>query len=138
MYKTIKPNSISVSLWVLGISVAISAFLLISTRIHASHKAGIQNETAGIVTPQAQSTGIATATDEAIYTFVYSRRLYPVLTWSIAGILILASVLVITLSRKRTARIAIIATLYLLSGLLLAKSSAISYCTLNTPTEIVE
>lgn len=138
MRKHKKPNAISVSILVLGLSVVLSAFLLISTRIHANYEARIQNEITEVVTPQALSTGIttsptATATDEIIYTFANSRRLYPVLTWSIAMALILVVGIAIIRNHRKSSRTAVIAVLYLLSAVLLTKSAAISYITTHNP-----
>lgn len=106
-----KQNSISTVIWILGISIAISIVFLIIAKVFAD------NWDAAI-----------TVQNSAVYSYAHSRTLYPFLTWSIAGVLMLASAIAVIYSHRKASRTAIIAVLYLASAILVTKSAALCYC----------
>ena len=71
-------NSISTAIWTLGISIAISIVFLIIAKVFAD------NWDAAI-----------TIQNSAVYSYAHFRTLYPFLTWSIAGALMLASAIAV-------------------------------------------
>ena len=114
-----KHNPISTAVWILGISIAISIVLLISAKLLAGNQVSVP-------------TDLTTAA----YNYAHSMTLYPVLTWSIAGILILASGIAVIRSRRKASRTAIIAILYLIAVIVLTKAAALSYSGLVSGTII--
>ena len=106
-----KQNSISTVIWILGISIAISIVFLISANLFANNWEAA-----------------ATIQNSFVYSFAHSRAIYPIMTWSIAGVLILATGIAVIYSRHKASRTAIITLLFLMSVIMLTKAAALSYC----------
>ena len=127
-----KHNPLSTALRILGLSFAISFSLLLSSRLYSNLKKYNPATTSSATESFPNSIG-KEYQNTVLFSYAFSRKLFPILTWSIAGALILVVGIAVIRSHRKHSRTAVIAVLYLLSAVLLTKSAAIGYITTHNP-----